>query len=235
MQCQRGGACDLGYFDRMGNASAVQIALVIHKHLGLVDQAAKGVGVDDSIAIALKFGAEGGFGLRVTAAARQLGVGGIGGQTIRPMGTRLGDRGTNIGRRSLGILSRCIGTAGYVVHAVIRSKYSTCAAKPVRGNRLSRMTRRWTSRGSIASGRPTPSYRSACAPTQPPASPPQFSPAAPPAPATDAGGPLGRPRPSHTRGTWQRPSTVQRRWPRREATGCSASLIRRRGQTCGRD
>src|SRR5262249_39609055 len=56
LQSQRRGARDLRYFDRVCDSRAVQVPLVIYEHLGLVDQAAEGVRVNDSVAVALKLG-----------------------------------------------------------------------------------------------------------------------------------------------------------------------------------
>ena len=57
---ERGGdrAGDLRHFHGVGEAGAVQVAFVIDEHLGLVDQAPEGVGMDDAIAVALEFAAE---------------------------------------------------------------------------------------------------------------------------------------------------------------------------------
>ena len=63
-------ARDLGDFDAMGEAGAKQIALVIHEHLRLVFQAAKGGGVHDAITVALKFAARHRPRLVVSAPAR---------------------------------------------------------------------------------------------------------------------------------------------------------------------
>src|ERR1022692_2799787 len=53
--CDRAG--DLRHFDRVGHPGPVQIALVIYEHLGLVGEAAKCIGMDDAVAIALEFAA----------------------------------------------------------------------------------------------------------------------------------------------------------------------------------
>ena len=42
----------------MGDPGAIQVAFVIHEHLGLVDQAAKRIRMDDAVAIALELGAK---------------------------------------------------------------------------------------------------------------------------------------------------------------------------------
>ena len=47
------GAGDLRHFQRMREPGAVQVALVIDEHLGLVDQPAERRGVDDAVAVAL--------------------------------------------------------------------------------------------------------------------------------------------------------------------------------------
>ena len=58
LQCSRDRACDLRHFDRMRQPSAIQIAFVIDEYLGLVDQATKGSGMNDAIAIALELAAQ---------------------------------------------------------------------------------------------------------------------------------------------------------------------------------
>ncbi len=55
---RRDGARDLRDFHGVRQAGAVQIAFVIDEHLGLVDQAPKGVRMNDAIAVALVFAAE---------------------------------------------------------------------------------------------------------------------------------------------------------------------------------
>ena len=47
---------DLRHLDRMGEAGAEMIALVIDEHLGLVGEAAEGGRMDDAVAVALEFG-----------------------------------------------------------------------------------------------------------------------------------------------------------------------------------
>ena len=56
VEAQRPGnrARDLRNLQGMGQPRAKQIAFMVDKDLGLVDQAPKGAGVDDAIAIALK-------------------------------------------------------------------------------------------------------------------------------------------------------------------------------------
>ena len=56
------GARDLRDFQRMREAGAVQVALVIDEHLGLVDQPAERGGMDDAVAVALVLRAVGGCG-----------------------------------------------------------------------------------------------------------------------------------------------------------------------------
>ena len=50
-------ARDLRDLDRVGEAGAEMIALVIDEHLGLVGEAAKGGRVNDAVAVALEFAA----------------------------------------------------------------------------------------------------------------------------------------------------------------------------------
>src|ERR1700722_12401847 len=59
VQCQRArdGATDLRDLERVGHAGAEQVALVVDEYLGLVSQAAKGTGVNDTVAVALEFAA----------------------------------------------------------------------------------------------------------------------------------------------------------------------------------
>src|SRR6186997_1819737 len=52
------GAPDLRDLERMRDPGAIQVALVVHEDLGLVDQPPKRIRVDDAIAIALELGAE---------------------------------------------------------------------------------------------------------------------------------------------------------------------------------
>ena len=60
---------DLRHFERMREARAVQVALVVHEHLGLVDEAAERVGMDDAVAVALELAAEARRGLGIAPAA----------------------------------------------------------------------------------------------------------------------------------------------------------------------
>ncbi len=74
----RDGACDLGHLDRVGQAGAVVIALMFDEDLRLVLEATKGRGVDDPVAVALKWRAKGRNALGVEPPAAGLGVAGIG-------------------------------------------------------------------------------------------------------------------------------------------------------------
>jgi len=58
LQGGRNGARDLRDLHGMRQTGAVQIALVIDEHLGLVDQCAKGVRMNNAIAVALVFATE---------------------------------------------------------------------------------------------------------------------------------------------------------------------------------
>ena len=49
-------ARDLRHLDRVGEAGAEMVALVIDEHLGLVGEAAEGGRMDDAVAVALEFG-----------------------------------------------------------------------------------------------------------------------------------------------------------------------------------
>ena len=73
------GAGDLRHLDRMGEAGAVEIALVVDEDLGLVLEPAEGGGVDDAVAVALARGAGGGLGFVVQPPARLAGRDGVGG------------------------------------------------------------------------------------------------------------------------------------------------------------
>jgi len=84
-------------------------------------------------------------------------------------------------------------------------------------------------------GRPTPFFIDPhVLQRQPRRHPLNFSPAAPPAPATDAGGPLGSLDLPHS---WDMaaPSTVQRRWASPVKPPGVVVADSTRGQTCGRD
>src|SRR6187549_1958046 len=68
----RHGAPDLGDFERMSDASAIQVAFVIHEYLGLVDQSTKRVRMDDAISIALELGPKARWRLGVSTASTLL-------------------------------------------------------------------------------------------------------------------------------------------------------------------
>src|SRR4029077_193672 len=57
-QCQRHRACDLRHLDGMGDASTVEVPLMVDEYLRLVDQPAESVGVNDAVTIALELAAE---------------------------------------------------------------------------------------------------------------------------------------------------------------------------------
>ena len=63
-QAARQAARQLRHFQRMGQPGAVIIALMLHKDLGLVLEAAEGDGMDDAVAVAAVAGAGGAFGFR---------------------------------------------------------------------------------------------------------------------------------------------------------------------------
>src|SRR5258706_3931184 len=69
-------------FDAMGQSRAKKIAFVVHENLGLVLEATKRRGVDDAVAIPLKFGASDGGGFVELPAAGACGIGGVGRQVI---------------------------------------------------------------------------------------------------------------------------------------------------------
>src|SRR3970040_1234550 len=64
------GTADLGYLDRVRQARAEQVALVVDENLGFVFQPAKRRAVNDAVAVALIFRAVAGRGLRVLPSAR---------------------------------------------------------------------------------------------------------------------------------------------------------------------
>src|SRR5206468_11711977 len=64
----------------------IQVAFVVHENLRLVHEPAKRGRVDDSVAVALKLRAQGGRRLRVTAAARRRGPGGVDSQLVASFG-----------------------------------------------------------------------------------------------------------------------------------------------------
>ncbi len=70
-QSPRERAGDLRDFDRVGEAGAEMVALVVDEHLGLVGEAAKGGRMDDAVAVALEFGAGRRRRLGEKAAARE--------------------------------------------------------------------------------------------------------------------------------------------------------------------
>src|SRR5690606_16483498 len=72
------GAADLGNLQRVGEAGAEQVALVVDEDLGLVLQPAEGGAVDDTVAVALEFAAEPRRRLGVAAAAAAGRVGSVG-------------------------------------------------------------------------------------------------------------------------------------------------------------
>ena len=74
------GAAHLSYFQAVGEAGAVEIALVIYKDLGLVFQPAEGGGMDYAVAVALNHRPRRAFRLRMEPAAALLGAAGIGGK-----------------------------------------------------------------------------------------------------------------------------------------------------------
>ena len=71
-------ARDLRDLDRMGEAGAEMIALVVDEDLGLVREAAKGGRMDDAVAVALEIAAGRRGRLGVEAPARAGGIGGVG-------------------------------------------------------------------------------------------------------------------------------------------------------------
>ena len=58
------GPCHLGYLNGMGEPGAVMVALVIHKNLGFMLQAAEGGGMDDAVPVPLEGRARRAFSLR---------------------------------------------------------------------------------------------------------------------------------------------------------------------------
>ena len=63
-------ATELGNLQRMGQPGAEQVALMVEKNLGLVDQAAKSGGMDDAVTVPLKCRARWCVGLGKPATAR---------------------------------------------------------------------------------------------------------------------------------------------------------------------
>jgi hypothetical protein len=78
-QSTRQSAGDLADLNRMREAGAVMIALVGHKNLTLVGKPAKRGGMDDAVAVALKFAARGRGRLRQQPPTAKRGVYGVGG------------------------------------------------------------------------------------------------------------------------------------------------------------
>ena len=80
VELQRAGerAGDLRHLDRVGEAGAEMVALVIDEHLGLVGEAAEGGRMDDAVAVALEFGAGRRRRLGDEAAGRARRVGRVG-------------------------------------------------------------------------------------------------------------------------------------------------------------
>ena len=77
LESARERAGDLRHLDRVGEAGAEMIALVIDEHLGLVGEAAEGGRMDDAVAVALEFGPRRRRRLG-NQARRARGVGGVG-------------------------------------------------------------------------------------------------------------------------------------------------------------
>ena len=80
VESQRPGerARDLRHLDRVGQAGAEMIAVVIDEHLGLMGEAAEGGRMDDAVAVALEFRARRRWRLGDEAAGRTRRVGGVG-------------------------------------------------------------------------------------------------------------------------------------------------------------
>src|SRR3990167_2685868 len=76
-------ASDLRHFDRMRQARAEQIALVVDENLSLVFETAERGAMDDAVAVALVFGAVRGCGFRILSPARTFIGGGVGSEHIR--------------------------------------------------------------------------------------------------------------------------------------------------------
>ena len=77
-QRARDRARNLRHFERMRDARAVQVALVVDEHLGLVGEPAEGIAMDDAIAVALVFAAEFRRRLGMAPATRALVVRAVG-------------------------------------------------------------------------------------------------------------------------------------------------------------
>jgi len=92
-QSARQRAGDLGHLKGMGEPSAVVIALVDDKDLGLVLQTAEGRGMENAVTVALKRRTVGVFGLRIGAPARVAGYLGVGGELLSLQGLQSLSRG----------------------------------------------------------------------------------------------------------------------------------------------
>jgi len=68
-QAARDAAPELRNLERMRQPGAEQVALVVQEHLGLVDQATEGGGVDDAVTVALESVARGGGRLGIAPPA----------------------------------------------------------------------------------------------------------------------------------------------------------------------
>ena len=81
VQAQGAGnaAAHLRHFQRVRQARAKQVALMVYEHLGFIDQAAKSAAVHDAVAVALVVVAGGGGGFSVTPPSGGCGVAGPGG------------------------------------------------------------------------------------------------------------------------------------------------------------
>ena len=85
LQRARHGAAQLRHFQRMREARAKQVALVVQKDLGFVDQAPKRGAMHDAVAVALKLGTRGRRGLRKAPPARVRRVAGVGREHQAPV------------------------------------------------------------------------------------------------------------------------------------------------------
>lgn len=81
-EAARNGAGDLGDLERVGEAGAEEVTLVIDEDLRLVLQLAEGGAVDDAVAVALEGAARRRLRLPVEPAAGLVGLGGVGGERI---------------------------------------------------------------------------------------------------------------------------------------------------------
>ena len=84
VKLQRSGhrAAQLSHFQRVRQAGAEQVALMVDEDLGLVDQAPEGRGMDDAVPVALEVAARGRRRLRETPPPAERRVAGIGGQGL---------------------------------------------------------------------------------------------------------------------------------------------------------